>query len=69
MPEVRRSMSKANVFHTSLSTPLLVEADAHEDHMLRRSLRWHDFVRAVRDAARRDDCSARLELALQRGRR
>jgi hypothetical protein len=70
MPEVQdKAMPQHNVFHRQLSTPQLSEADAHEDTMLRRFLRWHDFVRAVRDAARRDDFSARLELALQQDRR
>jgi hypothetical protein len=62
-------MPQPNVFHNQLSAPQLSEADAHEDTSLRSFLRWHDFVRAVRDAARRDDLSARLELVLQQGRR
>jgi len=48
---------------------VITAADESEAHMLRRFHRWLDFVRAVRDAARRDDFSARLDLALQRSRR
>jgi hypothetical protein len=62
-------MSKQNAFHDPLPHSQVTAADASEAHMLRRFHRWHDFARAVRDAARRDDFSARLDLALQRTRR
>jgi hypothetical protein len=59
-------MTQHNAFHNPTSSPLLSVADECEARMLRRFHRWHDFARAVRDAARRDDLSARLDLALQR---
>ena len=62
-------MSKQNTFHNPLPQSQVSAADESEAHMLRRFHRWHDFARAVRDAARRDEHSARLDLALQRTRR
>ena len=59
-------MSKQNAFHHQLHPSVISAADESEAHMLRRFHRWHDVVRAVRDAARRDDLCARLDLALQR---
>ncbi|HXA30496.1 MAG TPA: hypothetical protein VN193_17310 [Candidatus Angelobacter sp.] len=62
-------MSNQNAFHNQLHPSVISAADESEAHVLRRFHRWQDFVRAVRDAARRDDFSARLDLALQRSRR
>jgi hypothetical protein len=62
-------MSNQNAFHNQLHPSVISAADESEATMLRRFHRWHDFARAVRDAARRDDFSARLDLALQRTRR
>lgn len=53
-------------FHQQLHPSLISAADESEATMLRRFHRWHDLLRAVGDAARRDALSARLDLALQR---
>lgn len=62
-------MPKHDAFHQPQHPSHLSAADDTEAQMLRRFHRWHDVARAVRDAARRDDLSARLDLALQRVRR
>jgi hypothetical protein len=58
-------MAHADAFHRPPTVPLLVDADASEAHMLQRFHRWNHFISAVKDAARRDDFSARLDAALR----
>jgi hypothetical protein len=59
-------MSHADAFNRPPTTPLLASADDVEARMLQRFHRWADFAAAVRDAARRDDSSARLDALLRR---
>jgi hypothetical protein len=58
-------MAHADAFHRPPTVPLLVDADATEARMLQRFHRWNHFISAVKDASRRDDFSARLDIALR----
>jgi len=54
-------------FGSSPSDSLQSSADDAEGWAMRRFQRWRELCRAVQQARRRDELSARLDIALRRG--